>query len=112
MTAGISSSTESPKKRFHEIETSQFAYWGKRRIVSALKRCQPVGAWRTGGGGGRAGGGGGGGRGRGGVAGGGGGGRGAGGGLVGFGAPTVGGAPRTPPHRCDRPAPRGARVQR
>ena len=38
----MSSSSESTKKRFHEIETSQFAYRRNRRTVSALKRCQPV----------------------------------------------------------------------
>ena len=48
MTAAISSSTESTKKRFQEIETSQFAYRRNRRTVSALKRCQPVAGGRAG----------------------------------------------------------------
>ena len=52
MTAPMSSSTESTKNRFHEIETSQFAYRRKRRTVSALKRCQPVAGGRAGGAGG------------------------------------------------------------
>ena len=52
MTAPISNSTERRKKRFHEIETSQLAYWWKRRIVSALKVCQPLAAARPGCGGG------------------------------------------------------------
>ena len=52
MTAPMSSSTESRKKRFQEIETSQLAYWWNRRIVPALKRCQPVAGGRAGGAGG------------------------------------------------------------
>ena len=52
MTAPMSSSTESTKNRFHEIETSQFAYRRKRRTVSALKRCQPVAGGPAGGAGG------------------------------------------------------------
>src|SRR4249919_3359298 len=52
MAAKISSSTDSTKNRFHEIETSQFAYRRKSRTVSALKRCQPVAGSRVGGAGG------------------------------------------------------------
>ena len=48
----MSSSTEYSKKRFQEMETSQLAYRWKRRIVSALKRCQPVAGGRAGGAGG------------------------------------------------------------